>query len=617
MSRRPLLGPLPGRRAVDAETWGAVNRTAIAKAISELSYEEGFAPVALDAAETAWTLTLGDAVSYRFEARRRIWGQLHINPTSLVRVTPDGQAVANDAVGFLADAREVLGISPATFCTYAKELYNTLMADARIVTRRSAFHADELASLRDTKLQTLLDGHPKAPANKGRLGWGLQDIEANAPEFSAPIQLFWLAAARSHCQLSLADGLAEHELLAGSLDTEERHNLLAAMADAGISLDTHMLLPVHPWQWQSMIVSQYASEIASGRLVPLGCFGDAYIAQQSLRTLANQVRGEALHVKLPLTILNTSAWRGVPGKYMRIGPTLSRWLAETAKSDPVLKHVRILQEVAGAFYPHPHFAALTEAPYQFCEMLGTIWRESPEKHLPQGWRPMMMGALAQSDNAGRPVISALIERSGLSHDQWLDRLFDAVAVPLYHFLCCYGVGFIAHGQNVTLLLDGDIPAGVAIKDFQGDTDLIDQEFPELATLSAEVKATLKRRPAAHLQQHFQTGHCASVLRFLSETLVAHDGYPELSFYTRLAARLRLYQQGHPELAERYSLFDLFLPQVPRIAINRVRLAIGYGDANERPVPALGTELNNPLHLAEMASLSSRKAQTNIHEGVSV
>lgn len=621
MNRQPvsgaLLGPLPGRKAVDDEIWGIVNRTANAKAISELSYEEGFAPVALNKAETMWTLTLGDAVSYRFEARRRIWEQLHIDPKSLVRATSTEEAVANDAVGFLAEARDVLDISPATFCTYAKELYNTLMADARIVARRAAFDASELAGLSDTELQTLLDGHPKAPANKGRLGWGLQDSETYAPEFDAPIQLFWLAAARNHCQLALAHDLTEPALLAECLGTGERHNLLAAMSDAGISLDTHMLLPVHPWQWQSMIVSQYASEIAAGRLVPLGCFGDTYIAQQSLRTLANQVRGYAHHVKLPLTVLNTSAWRGVPGKYMRIGPALSHWLAETTKSDPVLKNVRILQEVAGAFYPHPHFATLKGAPYQFCEMLGAIWRESPEKHLPHGWRPMMMGALAQSDNAGRPVISALIERSGLSHDQWLERLFEAIAVPLYHFLCCYGVGFIAHGQNITLLLDGDIPAGVAIKDFQGDTDLIDQEFPELATLPADVKATLKRRPAPHLQQHLQTGHFASVLRFLSEALVAHDSYPELSFYTSLSARLRFYQQSHPELAERYKIFDLFLPKIPRMAINRVRLAIGYGDTNERPVPALGTELNNPLYLAEMASFSSQRAQTYINEGVSV
>lgn len=616
MSRHVPLGPLPEQKAVDAHIWETVNRAAIAKAISELSYEECFAPVPLDEGETAWELKLGDSISYCFTARRRIWGQLHIDPASIVRMTQSGGAPASDAVGFFADARDILNISPPTFCTYAKELYNTLLADSGVVARRAGYDANGLANLSDTELQALLDGHPKAPANKGRLGWGLEDAEAFAPEFQAPIQLFWLAAARSHCQLALARNLAEEKLLAESLDERERDRLHEALRGAGVSLDTHLLLPVHPWQWQAMIASQYAGEIAAGRLVPIGCFGDAYVAQQSLRTLANQRRADALHVKLPLTILNTSAWRGVPGKYMRIGPDLSHWLAETAAADPALKHVRILQEIAGAFYPHPHFSMVKDAPYQFCEMLGAIWRESPEKQLPEGWRPMMMGALAQCDSKGRPVVSALIQRSGLSHEQWLGRVFETVAVPLYHFMCRYGVGFIAHGQNITLLLDGDVPAGVAIKDFQGDADLVDMELPELETMPEAVKATLKRRPAAHLQQHLQTGHFASVLRFLSEILAAHDGYDELKFYAILAARLRSYQDLHPELAERFAIFNLFLPGIPRIAINRVRLAVGYGDANERPVPALGTELNNPLHLAERAALSAHAVQTNINEGVS-
>ncbi|MCX2698826.1 IucA/IucC family protein [Ochrobactrum chromiisoli] len=611
------VGPLPGRKEMDATIWASVNRTAIAKTISELSYEEGFSPQVMDRDETVWQLPLGDGVAYRFNAQRRIWGQLHIDAASIVRVTPQSVRAADDAVGFFVDARAVLNISPPTFCTYAKELYNTLMADAHIAASRSEYNADDLASLPDTRLQALLDGHPKAPANKGRLGWGLQDSEAYAPEFQTPIRLFWLAAARSHCQFALAGGLTEDDLLAESLNSSERDALLSRMRDAGIGLDTHMLLPVHPWQWQAMIVSQYAGEIAAGRLVPLGAFGDTYIAQQSVRTLANEKHVSANHLKLSLTILNTSAWRGVPGKYMSIGPTLSRWLAATAKSDPMLRNVRILQEVAGAFYPHPHFSAVKDAPYQFCEMLGAIWRESPEKHLPEGWRPMMMGALAQGGSDGCPVVSALIARSGLSHEQWLERLFDAVAIPLYHFLCRYGVGFIAHGQNITLLLDGDVPAGVAIKDFQGDTDLLDQEWAELMTMPDAVKSTLKRRPAIHLQQHLQTGHFASVLRFVSEALLAQDGYGELSFYSVLAARLRHYQKAHPELSERFALFDLFSPKMPRIAINRVRFAIGYGDANERPVPALGTELDNPLYLAETASFSSRRAQTKINEGVSL
>ena len=65
----------------------------------------------------------------------------------------------------------------------------------------------------------------------------------------------------------------------------------------------------------------------------------------------------------------------------------------------------------------------------------------------------------------------------------------------------------------------------------------------------------------------------------------------------LADTLLAYQALHPELAERFALFGLFEPTLPRICINRVRLAIGYSDAPNRPVPSLGTPLNNPLYRA--------------------
>jgi hypothetical protein len=61
------------------------------------------------------------------------------------------------------------------------------------------------------------------------------------------------------------------------------------------------------------------------------------------------------------------------------------------------------------------------------------------------------------------------------------------------------------------------------------------------------------------------------------------------------AAIRRYQAQNPELAERFALFDLFAPKIPRIAINKVRFAIGYGDSGERPLPDLGTPLDNPLN----------------------
>lgn len=596
-------GPLPGGTPVTALLWLALNRALIAKTIAELAFEEALAPEPTDREGTQWLLRLDDGIAYRFAAERRIWGNLAIDPASLFRVAGDLASPAGDAAGFLVDASRVLGIEPPTLCTYIAEVLSTLAADARIAAIGRTMSAPALLTLSDSILQAYLDGHPKAPASKGRIGWGLSDFEAYAPEFRPHIRLYWIAADRAACRLSLEPGLGEGDLLADALDADQRARLAETCRARGVDPTTHLLMPVHPWQWQNRIAFHFAGEVAARRIVPLGAFGRAYRPQQSLRTLASVEADGRLDVKLALTILNTSAWRGVPGKYMATGPAFSDWLARKAASDPTLAGTVILRERAGAFYPHPVYERIADAPYQYREMLGVIWRDSVEGHLKPGTSAMMMGALLKADAEGRPVIGALIDRSGLPAEAWLERLFDHVAVPLYHFLCRYGVGFIAHGQNVTLILRDGAPCGMALKDFQGDADLVDQNFPEADDLPKGVRETLMRRPPAHLLQHLQTGHFASLLRFVSDALLGRNGVPEIVFYGALARSLRRYQARHPELDQRFHLFDLFAPTVPRICINRVRLAIGYGDSGSRPVPGLGTDLINPLHRAETAALA--------------
>ena len=73
---------------------------------------------------------------------------------------------------------------------------------------------------------------------------------------------------------------------------------------------------------------------------------------------------------------------------------------------------------------------------------------------------------------------------------------------------------------------------------------------------------------------------------------------ETDFYRILVETLRAYQARHPELAERIHLFDLFAPKMPRVCLNRTRFKIGYAESNARPLPILGGDLDNPLHLAD-------------------
>ncbi|WP_206377700.1 hypothetical protein [Vibrio celticus] len=45
----------------------------------------------------------------------------------------------------------------------------------------------------------------------------------------------------------------------------------------------------------------------------------------------------------------------------------------------------------------------------------------------------------QGDLNGKPLIGSLIDASGITIEQWLEKLFSHVVVPLYHLMCKYGV----------------------------------------------------------------------------------------------------------------------------------------------------------------------------------
>ena len=121
----------------------------------------------------------------------------------------------------------------------------------------------------------------------------------------------------------------------------ERAALDAALARCGVPAAHAVPVPVHPWQWENVVLPEFAGEIAAGRIAPLGAFGDLFRPQQSLRTLTNVTRPGRPDVKLSLSILNTSAYRGLGGGTLAAGRRVSRWLADTVAADPVLRARRV------------------------------------------------------------------------------------------------------------------------------------------------------------------------------------------------------------------------------------------------------------------------------------
>ncbi|SQC94049.1 Aerobactin synthase IucC [Cedecea neteri] len=125
------------------------------------------------------------------------------------------------------------------------------------------------------------------------------------------------------------------QLIAAAMDEQELARFTQAWQASGLD-DGWLPLPVHPWQWQQKIALDFVADLAEGKMVSLGEFGDQWLAQQSLRTLTNASRQGGLDVKLPLTITTLPAiaafrantlppGRSPPAGCKTCSPRTARW----------------------------------------------------------------------------------------------------------------------------------------------------------------------------------------------------------------------------------------------------------------------------------------------------
>ncbi|WP_145488400.1 IucA/IucC family protein [Yersinia aleksiciae] len=571
----------------DYTDWPRVNRQMIAKILAELEYER---TLCAEQQGEIWRIALPNAV-YTFHAARGIWGWLHIDPASL-----DCDGVPLTADHLLRQLAQVLAMDDAQVAEHLEDLYATLRGDMQLLSARHGLSAEDLIALDTDALQCLLAGHPKFIFNKGRRGWGLTALQQYAPEYQGQFRLHWVAAKRGSFVWSVDADLSLDWLLDSAMTRAERQRFEDRWRELQLN-DDWIAVPLHPWQWQQKIALHFLPQLAEGELVELGEFGDHYLAQQSLRTLTNVSRQVQFDIKLPLTIYNTSCYRGIPGKYISAGPAASRWLQQIFAQDSTLRAsgAEILAEPAAGYMLHPTYAALGKAPYRYQEMLGVIWRENPSCYLQEGEQAILMATLMETDNQGHPLIAAYIASSGLSAEAWLTQMFRTVVVPMYHLMCCYGVALIAHGQNITLVMKDHVPQRILLKDFQGDMRLVDEEFPQAASLPKRVKDVTARLSADYLIHDLQTGHFVTVLRFISPLMQAL-GISEQRFYQLLAQVLENYMVQHPDMTDRFALFNLFKPRIIRVVLNPVKLTYSEQDGGNRMLPNYLQDLDNPLYL---------------------
>ncbi|MFC7302667.1 IucA/IucC family protein [Streptomyces monticola] len=588
---------------LNRQAWEHAARRLLAKLLGEFAHEEILKPQAEPgAAEDSYALGLDEGARLSFRARRIAYGSWRVDPATITLREADGShSPFGDPLTFLMRAHHTLGLDGATLGHLIRELSATLAADARL--DHTALAAADLADLGYAELEGHQTGHPWLILNKGRLGFSATDTARWAPEARTTVTLPWMAV---HTRLATYRGVADldtpERLYVRELDAAVRGTFDDALRARGLNPEQYLYLPVHPWQWDEVVLPLFAPSVAAGDIIPLPADADAdtRLPQQSIRTFLNVSRPDRHTVKLPLSILNTLVWRGLPTERTLAAPAVTAWVHSLRDGDSFLRddcRVVLLGEVASVAVEHPLYGALPEVPYQYKELLGAIWREPLGRYLAPGERARTLASLLHTDPQGRAFTTELVARSGLTPEVWLRRLFAALLPPLLHFLYRYGTVFSPHGENAIVVFDdADVPVRLAVKDFVDDVNVSADPLPEHETMPDDVRDVLLTEPPAFLTQFIHSGLFVGVFRYLAPLCEEQLDVPEAEFWALVRAEILRHQARFPELKDRFETFDLLTPHIERLCLNRNRLHLdGYRDRPQRPHAAVHGTVPNPLH----------------------
>ncbi|MEY2248501.1 IucA/IucC family siderophore biosynthesis protein [Streptomyces sp. BF23-18] len=549
------------------ERWALANRLLVRKALAEFAHERLIAPRTLP--NGRYEVRGDDGLtSYRFTATRRALDHWQVAAESITRHR-DGNELPLSALDFFVELKESLGLSDEILPVYLEEISSTLAGTCYKLTK-PRIPVRELAGSGFQAIETgMTEGHPCFVANNGRLGFGVHDYRAYAPETASPVRLVWLAAHRSRAAFTAGVGITYESFVQGELGAETVERFDGILRERGLDPEDYLLIPVHPWQWWNKLSVTFAAEVAQRRLVCLGEGDDEYLAQQSIRTFFNATSPEKHYVKTALSVLNMGFMRGLSAAYMEATPAINDWLAQLVENDPVLKStgLSIIRERAAVGYRHLEYEAATDRYSPYRKMLAALWRESPVPSLQEGESLATMASLVHVDHEGASFAAALIERSGLTPVEWLRGYLRAYLTPLLHSFYAYDLVYMPHGENVILVLEDGAVRRAVYKDIAEEIAVMDPQAvlpPAVERIRVDVPEDTKL-----LSVFTDVFDC--FFRFLAAQLADEGVLGEEDFWRTVAESVRAYQEATPELEDKFRQYDLFAPEFALSCLNRLQL----------------------------------------------
>jgi len=351
---------------------------------------------------------------------------------------------------------EVLRIS-----LHQTELSQTHRIDSRdLLTKDNAaffLAMEQWASLRD---------RPYHPLAKAKQGLSDADYRRYQAEFARPVSLRWVAVAGDllQCGEGVADLQRQHparyllpEELQAELDRE--------MCSLGIA-DSHVALPVHPWQFDHVLEAQLGDHFEAGDCRRLAFVSGNFFASSSLRSMT-PCFDSADHLKLPLAVYSLGASRYLPAVKMINGNLSEALLRQALTLDASLQQSLHLCDERNwwAFMP-PDATLFDEAPRHLSAMV----RRYPQQLLADAdCRLLPMAALGTPLPGSRDhFFDEWMQYRGLPAEaDSVETLFRELCASFFEInLRMFRLGMLGevHGQNAVLVWQAGRAAGLLLRD---------------------------------------------------------------------------------------------------------------------------------------------------------
>ncbi|MEW4369761.1 IucA/IucC family protein [Paenibacillus kandeliae] len=309
-------------------------------------------------------------------------------------------------------------------------------------------YAEQVAALRD---------RPFHPSSKAKTGFSEQDCLDYAAEFGTSIPLRWLAVQHTHIQQGKeGDSLMLTDLLSDA----EQQSLHTELRSLGLSTEQYMLLPVHPWQLEHVILPRFASELEQRILVVLTTEVGHVQATSSLRSMAPKQPNTTM-LKLPVSVLSLGAARYLPVVKLLNGLSGERMLRQAVECDAQLQNkVWLCHENHWWGYMPSDMGLYDDHPRHLAAQL----RLYPEVLLDEQYRIVPMAALGVQMKDTH-LLTALLGRSlsateATTFYRQLSTLFYDVVMRLFTI----GVVPEIHGQNCCVVLRDGVPHSLLFRD---------------------------------------------------------------------------------------------------------------------------------------------------------